>query len=103
MVLPGSLMSNNLLYAAGADLSHSYLSPLFGDLTGLPATFIQSGTRDLFLSNAVRMHRALRRAGVLADLHIFEAMPHGGFGGMTPEDGELQSEIARFVKQRWRK
>lgn len=103
VVLPGSLMSNNLLYAAGADLSHSYLSPLFGDLTGLPATFIQSGTRDLFLSNAVRMHRALRRAGVSADLHIFEAMPHGGFGGMTPEDRELQSEIARFVKQRWGK
>jgi acetyl esterase/lipase len=103
VVLPGSLMSNNLLYAAGADLSHSYLSPLFGDLTGLPGTFIQSGTRDLFLSNAVRMHRALRRAGVSADLHIFEAMPHGGFGGMTPEDRELQSEIARFVKQRWGK
>jgi acetyl esterase/lipase len=49
------------------------------------------------------MHRALRRAGVLADLHIFEAMPHGGFGGMTPEDRELQSEIASFVKQRWGK
>jgi acetyl esterase/lipase len=102
VVLPGSLMRNNELYAGGADLSHPYLSPLFGDLTGFPPTFLQSGTRDLFLSNAVRMHRALRRAGVDAELHIFEAMPHGGFQGDTPEDHELAAEVSRFVKARWR-
>lgn len=101
VVLPNSLMSNNLLYAAGADLAHPHVSPLFGDLTGMPATFLQSGTRDLFLSNAVRLHRALRRADVPAELHVFEAMPHGGFGGATPEDRELGDELARFVRQRW--
>ncbi|MFD2427006.1 alpha/beta hydrolase [Sphingobium scionense] len=63
-----------------ADLSQAHISPLYGDLSGFPPTFLQSGTRDLFLSNTVRMHRALRRAGVSAELHIFEAMPHGGFG-----------------------
>lgn len=97
-VLPRSLMSNNLLYAGGADLAHPYLSPVFGDVRGFPRTFLQSGTRDLFLSNTVRMHRALRRAGVDADLHVFEAMPHGGFMGGTPEDRELEAEIRRFVR-----
>jgi monoterpene epsilon-lactone hydrolase len=101
VVLPAPLMSINLLYANGADLTHPYLSPLFGDLAGFPATFLQTGTRDLFLSNAVRMHRALRRAGVLTDLHVFEAMPHGGFMGGTPEDNELADEISRFVQARW--
>lgn len=101
VVLPGSLMRNNELYAAGADLSHPYLSPLFGDLGGLPPTFLQSGTRDLFLSNAVRMHPALRRAGVEAELHVFEAMPHGGFMGNTPEDRELAAEVSRFVGAHW--
>ncbi|KAF1029803.1 MAG: Monoterpene epsilon-lactone hydrolase [Pseudomonas sp.] len=97
LVLPNPLMPANQLYAAGADLSHPYLSPLFGDFTGsFPPTFLQSGTRDLFLSNTVRLHRALRRAGVAAELHVFEAMPHGGFGG-TPEDRELSDEVARFV------
>ncbi|MBB4858735.1 acetyl esterase/lipase [Novosphingobium chloroacetimidivorans] len=99
VVLPGSLMRNNLLYAGGADLSHPYLSPLFGDLTGLPPTFLQSGTRDLFLSNTVRMHRALRRDGVDAELHVFEGMPHGGFMGNTPEDRDLAEEIFRFVSR----
>ncbi len=101
VMLPGSLMPNNLLYANGMDLAHPYLSPLFGDLAGLPPVFLQSGTRDLFLSNAVRMHRALRRAGAAAELHVFEAMPHGGFMGATPEDRELAEEIARFVRERW--
>jgi acetyl esterase/lipase len=101
VVLPGSLMRNNRLYAGGADLSHPYLSPLFGDFGDFPPTFLQSGTRDLFLSNAVRMHRALRRANVDAELHVFEAMPHGGFQGNTPEDRDLAAEVSRFVKARW--
>ena len=101
VALPGSLMANNLLYADGADLTHPHLSPLFGDLSAFPPTFIQSGTRDLFLSNAVRMHRLLRRANVPTELHIFEAMPHGGFMGGTPEDRELAQEIASFVREHW--
>lgn len=101
VVLPGSLMLSNKLYAGDADLSHPYLSPLFGDLSGFPTAFVQSGTRDLFLSNAVRMHRALRRAGVEAELHIFEGMPHGGFQGDTPEDSELVAEISRFTALLW--
>ncbi|WP_433663430.1 alpha/beta hydrolase [Nocardia sp. CA-128927] len=81
-----SLRETNALYAAGADLTDPYLSPLHGDLSGFPPTFLQSGTRDLFLSNTVRMHRKLCATGVDAELHVFEAMPHGGFGGDTPED-----------------
>ncbi|WP_219212016.1 alpha/beta hydrolase [Variovorax boronicumulans] len=97
VLLPRSLMLHNLLYAAGADLAHPYLSPLFGDFSrGFVPTFVQSGTRDLFLSNAVRLHRALRRAEVPCELHIFEGMPHGGFMG-APEDRELRAEVARFV------
>lgn len=101
VVLPASLMPNNLLYAGGADLAHPYLSPLFGDVAaGFPPTFLQSGTRDLFLSNAVRMHRHLRHAQIPVELHIFEAMPHGGFMG-APEDKELAEEVSRFVKAHW--
>ncbi len=94
------LMPVNRLYAAGTPLDDPYVSPLFGDLTGFPPTFLQAGTRDLFLSNTVRMHRALRKAGVPAELHVWEAMPHGGFGG-TPEDAEIAVELRGFVAARW--
>ncbi|NVZ50648.1 alpha/beta hydrolase [Pseudomonas sp. B6002] len=103
VVLPNPLMSANLLYANGADLTHPYLSPLFGDFTkGFPPTFLQSGTRDLFLSNTVRMHRALLKAQVPAQLHVFEAMPHGGFMG-APEDLELAAQVAQFVREHLRR
>jgi acetyl esterase/lipase len=98
----GSLMQVNLLYAAGAPLDHPYLSPLFGDFSkGFPPTLITAGTRDLFLSNAVRFHRALRAAGVPAELHILEAAAHGFFGGGTPEEAEIDAEMRRFCNQWW--
>ena len=98
----GRLMPANLLYAGGHDLSHPYLSPLFADFAkGFPPTFLSTGTRDLFLSNTVRMHRALRNAGVAAELHVLEAASHGGFPG-TPEGEDLDREIRRFVQAHWR-
>jgi epsilon-lactone hydrolase len=96
-VLTESLAPSIALYAGDYDLRHPYLSPLFGDLTSpFPPTFLQAGTRDLFLSNAVRMHRKLRAGGVDAQLHVFEAMPHGGFFG-APEDDDLTDEVRRFL------
>jgi acetyl esterase/lipase len=86
------------IYAPGADLKDPYLSPLFGDFSkGFPPTFLQSGTRDILLSDTVRMHRALLKAGVEAELHIWEAMPHGGFGQFTPEDAEIRQQFNKFV------
>ena len=84
------------LYASGHDLTDPYLSPVFGDFDDFPPTFLQSGTRDILLSNTVRLHRRLRAAGVHAELHVWEAMPHGGFFG-APEDAEVVTEVRRFV------
>ena len=57
-------------------------------------------TRDLFLSNTVRMHRKLRNAGIHAELHIKEAAPHAGLGG-GPEDQEIDIEARGFADARW--
>ena len=97
-VLTRSLMPENRLYAGDHDLRDPYLSPLFADFTlGFPRTLLATGTRDLFLSNTVRMHRALRAAGVAAELHVIEAAPHGFFPG-SPEEADLVREIQRFVR-----
>jgi acetyl esterase/lipase len=104
VTLKGTLENCNALYAAGHDLTDPYLSPLHGDLHGFPPTLVQTGTRDILLSNSVLMHRKLRRAGVEADLHVWEAMPHGGFGpfgsGDAPENREIEEEVRRFIAQR---
>jgi monoterpene epsilon-lactone hydrolase len=101
-LLTKSLMPANLLYANGHDLKGPYLSPLFADFTqGFPPTLLTTGTRDLFLSNTVRLHRALRAAGVEAELHLTEAGGHGGFLGQAPEDEAIQLEIRRFMAAHW--
>jgi len=98
VVLPSGLPEANRLYAAGRALDIPYLSPIFADFAGgYPPTFLQSGTRDLFLSNAIRMHRALCARDLVAELHIWDGMPHGGFGGNTPEDHELTRLFRRFL------
>jgi len=75
---------------------------IYGDFTkGFPPTILLSGTRDCLLSDTVRLHRALRAAGVPADLHVFEASGHGGFYGTAPEDQERADEIRRFVDAHW--
>ena len=91
------------LYAKGQDPTHPYLSPLFGDYSrGWPPTLLATGTRDLLLSDSVRMHRILRRAGIRADLHVTEAGGHGGFQGRAPEDTEILAECRRFMDAAWR-
>jgi monoterpene epsilon-lactone hydrolase len=99
VVLKGRLSQSIALYANGHDLTDPYLSAIYGDFSkGFPPTLLTSGTRDLFLSNTVRMHRALRRAGVEAELLVCEAMPHGGFFGGAPEDRELMEDQVRFIE-----
>ncbi len=89
------------LYAAGHELADPLLSPIFGDFTGLPPAIITSGTRDLFLSHAVRAHRKLRLSGVEAALNVFEGQSHAQFlDPSLPECAEAFAEIAGFLGQR---
>jgi acetyl esterase/lipase len=101
-LIPGSGRQQFLLYAAGRDLSDPYLSPLNGDFgKGFPPAVLTTGTRDMLLSDTVLLHRALRRAGVPAELHVTEAAGHGGFMGGAPEDQEILREVRRFADTHW--
>ena len=65
------------LYAGSHDLKDPLISPIYGDFSkGFPPAILTSGTRDLFLSNTVRMHQKLRAAGVEAYLQVFEGCSH---------------------------
>jgi len=89
------------MYANGRDLKDPLLSPVYGDMTDFPPTILNTGTRDLLLSNTVRVHRKLRQAGVVADLHVHEGQAHGGWyrDYTAPESKETFGEIAQFFDQ----
>jgi epsilon-lactone hydrolase len=86
------------VYANGHDLKDSLLSPVYGDMQGFPPTILTSGTRDLLLSNTVRVHRKLRQAGVEAMLQVFEGQSHAQYyrDDTSPEAKEAFEEIAGF-------
>jgi len=86
------------VYANGHDLKDPLLSPVYGDMKGFPPTILTSGTRDLLLSNTVRVHRKLRQAGVEATLQVYEGMSHAHYirDDTAPETRETFEEIAAF-------
>ena len=86
------------LYAGGHDLKDPLLSPVYGDMHGFPPAILTTGTRDLLLSNTVRVHRKLRQAGVEAALHVFEGQSHAQYlrDVNAPETKDAIGEIARF-------
>jgi epsilon-lactone hydrolase len=92
-------------YANGHDLADPLLSPIYGDLRGFPPTILTSGTRDLLLSNTVRVHRKLRQAGVEADLNVYEGQAHAHylFDDTAPETAEVFGQIAAFFDRRLEK
>jgi monoterpene epsilon-lactone hydrolase len=86
------------VYANGHDLKDPMLSPVYGDMHGFPPTILTTGTRDLLLSNTVRVHRKLRDAGVEAYLQVGEGQSHAHYirDDTAPETRKVFEEIAGF-------
>jgi len=83
-----------------ADPSNPLQSPVNGDLDGFPPTILISCTRDLLLSDTVRMLRALRAAGVEAVLHVYDGQAHGDYSQnpirYVAECEDAQCELFEF-------
>jgi acetyl esterase/lipase len=84
-------------YAGTHDPLDPALSPIYADLSGFPPTLCIAGTRDMMLSDTSNFHRALLRAGVDADLVVFDAMPHAHWYMVgIPEAKEANELMARY-------
>jgi acetyl esterase/lipase len=76
------------------------LSPLYSDLSGFPPTLFITSTRDLLLSGTTILHRAYLRAGVNAQLVVFEALPHAFWNEpKLPESKEADAVMAKFFEE----
>ncbi len=73
------------------------ISPVYGDFKGFPPTYLVTGTRDLFLSDTVRVHRKMRVAGVVADLNVYEGISHGEYIVDSPESQQVYGELRTFL------
>ncbi len=88
-------------YAGSADRKDPVLSPLFADLSGMPASLLVSSTRDLLLSDTAMFHRALLRAGADSQLVVYEALPHAfWYHFQLPETREALQVMADFFDKK---
>ncbi len=88
-------------YIGTTDARNPVLSPLYADLSGFPPTLFLSSTRDLLLSGTTILHRAFLRAGVDAQLVVFEALPHAFWNDPhLPETKEADGIMAEFFNKR---
>jgi acetyl esterase/lipase len=87
-------------YTVGTDRTDPLLSPIYGDLSGLPPVLSMTSTRDQLLSQTVLADHALRRAGVERDLLVYEGMMHAFWAWIEcPEtDDALHAQAAFFAK-----
>jgi epsilon-lactone hydrolase len=84
-------------FAASLDPKDPILSPLYSDLSGFPPTLFITSGRDLLLSGTAILHRAYLRAGVDAQLVVFEALPHAFWNNPAlPESKEADHLMAAF-------
>ena len=86
-------------YVGDNDPHDPLISPINGTFSeGFPPCMITTGTRDLLLSQAVRLAAVLRNAGVQVDLHVWEGLWHVfEWDDRLPEAKKSISEIALFL------
>jgi acetyl esterase/lipase len=90
-------------YLADASQDDPLLAPSIDPsvLARFPPTLLMTGTRAFDLSSVVHTHRCLRKAGALAELHLWEAMWHCFFYDVDlPESNEVYATLANFFSEK---
>jgi acetyl esterase/lipase len=79
-----------------------YISPLYGDLAGLPPLLIQVGDAEILLDDSTRFAKLADEAGVDVTLEVWDEMIHvfQFFAPMLPEANEAIAVIGKWVKAR---
>jgi len=87
-------------YAGGNNLENPWISPLFGDLHGLPPTLIHVGDYETMRDDATRFAKKAREASVDVKLRVGEGMIHCYplLAPLFPEATEALDEICTFIK-----
>jgi len=85
-------------YVEAERLLDPRVSPLFGELAGLPPLLLQAGTREMLRDDAVRFAERARAVGVEVELELWHGMQHCfQLLEFLPESGRAIETITRFV------
>ena len=93
------IMAMSELYTAGRAMDEPAVSPIYGTFgPWFPPAIITTGTRDLLMSQCIRLAGIMRAAGVSVDLRVHDGMWHVfEYYDELPEAARSLGEIGAFL------
>jgi monoterpene epsilon-lactone hydrolase len=93
------------IYLRDADRRSPLVSPIYGDLQGLPPILIQVGSDEVLLSDATRFVEKAKEAGIQATLEVWDGMQHVWqyTASFLPEARRAIQNIAEFAESTFHK
>jgi monoterpene epsilon-lactone hydrolase len=95
----GNLQDFVSAYIGNKNPTNPLISPLFGNLQGLPPVLIHVGSDEILLDDSIKLAAHLRSAGVPVELEIWEGMWHVFqiFAPFLPESQLSLQKIGEFL------
>lgn len=89
-------------YLGDADGRSPYVSPVFGDLSGLPPLLLLAGEDEILFDDARRVHESAARAGTSSRMLVGKGMQHDWPLTLPwlDESRHAWREMRRFVEER---
>jgi acetyl esterase/lipase len=99
MLVADGMQAVAAAYAGAADPRTPLISPVYGDLAGLPPLMIFVGDSEILLDDARRLAERARAAGVAVELRVYPDMPHVWpfLNAILPEGRQALDEAAAFL------
>ncbi|WP_043662844.1 alpha/beta hydrolase [Streptomyces xylophagus] len=90
-------------YLGDTDPTTPHASPVFADLTGLAPLFIQVGSYEILLDDAVRLAARAAEHDVHVELQVWPQVPHvfQAFAAMLDEGAAALDAAGAFIRARW--
>ena len=99
LLTPEGLRARVPDYVGEADAADPHISPIFGDLSGLPPLLIQVGSHEVLLSDALRLAARAAISDVPVTLEVTPGVPHvfQAYAGLLDEAGAALDRASDFV------
>jgi len=90
------------VYCDGEDAKNPLISPLFGELEGLPPLLMFAGADEMMRDDTVRFAEKAKQAGVSVDMEIGEGMFHcyPAVAPLIPEANAAMAKIVAFIREK---
>jgi epsilon-lactone hydrolase len=104
LLTPEGLKQRVADYVASADASDPLISPVYGDLGGLPPMLIQVGSHEILLSDATRLASRAATADVAVTLEVVPGVPHvfQAYAAVLDEGNTALDRAAAFLNANFR-